>query len=164
VYVTLGGFVHSALGRSSLELTAALLLIPPSVVFMLWTGSVLTAKRLAYRDLLPFAIIASAATAGYSVGSRVYLPHLFSTYATRYGVIGAVFAMISSLFAIMLILVVSAAAGREVNDELDRIRRGERPADDEVRQQWHEVTEQARSRFDTLRQQIRERRNRRNTT
>ena len=34
----------------------------------------------------------------YSVGAAVYVPHLFSTYATRYGVIGAVFAMISALF------------------------------------------------------------------
>ena len=76
----------------------------------------------------------------YSVGAAVYVPHLFNTYATRYGVIGAVFAMISALFCIMVVIVGSAAAGREVHDELDRIRRGERPAEDEVRRQWDEVT------------------------
>ena len=81
----------------------------------------------------------------------MYVPHLFSTYATRYGVIGAVFAMISALFCVMVVLVGSAAAGREVHDELDRIRRGERPADDEVRRQWDEVTAEARSRWETLR-------------
>ena len=80
----------------------------------------------------------------YSVGATVYVPHLFSTYATRYGVIGAVFAMISALFCVMVVLVGSAAAGREVRDELARIRRGESPADDEVHRQWDEVTGQAR--------------------
>jgi membrane protein len=88
----------------------------------------------------------------------VYLPHLFSTYATRYGVIGAVFAMISGLFCIMVIAVGSAAAGREIREELDRIHRGERPADDEIRRQWDEITTQTRSRWDTLRQQVQARR------
>jgi membrane protein len=68
--------------------------------------------------------------------------------------------MISALFCIMVVLVASAAAGREVDDELDRIRRGEKPADDEVRRQWDEVTTQARSRWATLREQVDERRHR----
>ena len=91
----------------------------------------------------------------------MYVPHLFSTYATRYGVIGAVFAMISAFFCVMVVVVGSAAAGREVHDELDRIRRGERPAEDEVQRQWDQVTGEARSRWDTLRAQIQERRDRR---
>jgi len=73
-------------------------------------------------------------------------------------VIGAVFAMISVLFCVMVALVASAAAGREVHDELDRIRRGERPAENEVRRQWDQVTGEARSRWETLRVQIQERR------
>jgi type VI protein secretion system component VasK len=88
----------------------------------------------------------------------VYVPHLFSTYATRYGVIGAVFAMISALFCVMVVVVGSAAAGREIHDELDRVRRGEKPADDEVQRQWDEITAQARLRRETLRAQIQERR------
>ena len=68
--------------------------------------------------------------------------------------IGAVFAMISALFCVMVVLVGSAAAGREVRDELDRIRRGERPADDEVQRQWDEVTAQARSRWEMLRVKV----------
>jgi len=88
----------------------------------------------------------------------VYVPHLFSTYATRYGVIGAVFAMISSLFCTMVIVVASAAVGREVHDELGRIRRGERPADDEVRQQWDNVIGEARTRWQVLRDEIDRRR------
>ena len=158
LYIALSGSVHAVLGRSRLELSAALLCTPLSVLFLLWTGRVLTAKRLAREDLIPFAVVGAALLAVYSVGATVYVPHLFDTYATRYGVIGAVFAMISTLFIIMAILVVSAAAGREVHDELDRIARGERPAEDEVQRQWDEVTTQARSRWDTLRAQIQERR------
>ena len=51
----------------------------------------------------------------------------------------------------MVALVASAAAGREVHDELARIRRGERPAENEVQQQWDEIRAQARSRWETLR-------------
>ena len=69
--------------------------------------------------------------------------------------IGAVFAMISGLFCFMVVVVGSAAVGREVRDELDRIGRGERPAEHEVRHQWDQVIAQARSRWDTLREQAR---------
>jgi uncharacterized BrkB/YihY/UPF0761 family membrane protein len=161
VFLALSGLVHAVLGRGQLELAAALVDIPVSAVFLGWSGWVLSAKRIPHRDLLPFAILGAAVLAVYSVGATVYVPHLFSTYATRYGVIGAVFAMISALFCVMVILVGSAAAGREVHVELDRIRRGERPADDEVRHQWDELTAEARSRWDTLRAQIHERRRKR---
>ena len=161
VYVALSGGLRAGLGHSRLDLTATLLGTPLSAVFLAWSGWVLSAKRIGRRELVPFALLGSASLALYSVGAAVYVPHLFSTYATRYGVIGAVFAMISALFAVMVIVVGSAAAGREVHDELDRIRRGERPAEDEVRRQWDEVTTQARSRWDTLRAQIQRRRHRR---
>jgi uncharacterized BrkB/YihY/UPF0761 family membrane protein len=161
VYVALSGVLQAALGHSRLELTATLLATPLSAVFLVWSGRVLSAKRIARQDLLPFGIVGSAMLAVYSVGAAVYVPHLFDTYATRYGVIGAVFAMISALFCAMVVLVGSAAAGREVHDELDRIRRGERPAEDEVRRQWDQVTGEARSRWETQRVQIQERRRKR---
>ena len=118
-------------------------------------------KRIERHDLLPFGILGAVLLAVYSVGATVYVPHLFSSYATRYGVIGAVFAMISALFCVMVVLVASAAAGREIDDELGRIRRGERPADDEVQRQWDKVTAEARSRWQTLREQIQDRRRKR---
>jgi uncharacterized BrkB/YihY/UPF0761 family membrane protein len=160
-YVGVSGFLHAALGHTRLELTATLIDVPVAAVFLGWSGWVLSAKRIAREALIPFAVLGSAVLAVCSVGAVVYVPHLFSTYSTRYGVIGAVFAMISALFCVMVAVVGSAAAGREVHDELERIRRGERPAEDEVRRQWDEVTTEARSRWDTLRQQIHERRHRR---
>ena len=161
VYLGLGGVLHGVLGRSSLDLTAAVLSIPLSVVFLAWSGWVLSAKRIPWRALLPFAVGGAALFALYSVGARVYVPHLFSTYATRYGVIGAVFALISALFCFMFILVVAAAAGREIHDELERIRQGDKPAEDEVQRQWAEITDDLRSRWDTARVQVAERRRRR---
>jgi uncharacterized BrkB/YihY/UPF0761 family membrane protein len=160
-YVGLTGLIHGAIGHSRVDLTATVLSTPLAVVFLVWSGWVLSAKRIAREVLIPFAIIGAGALAVFWVGAAIYVPHLFSTYTTRYGVIGAVFAMISVLFCVMVVVVGSASAGREIRDELDRIRRGERPAEDDVRRQWDEVTAEARSRWDTLRAQIRERRRRR---
>jgi uncharacterized BrkB/YihY/UPF0761 family membrane protein len=160
-YLAIAGVLRAALGHSRLELTATLLEVPLSAVFLGWSGWVLSAKRIPRDALIPFAVVGSVALAVYSVGAVVYVPHLFSTYATRYGVIGAVFAMISALFCVMVAVVGSAAAGREIRDELDRIRRGERPAEDEVRRQWDEIIGEARSRWDMLREQAQERRRRR---
>jgi membrane protein len=160
LYLAVSGVIRGVLGHTRLELTAALLVAPLAAAFLVWSGRLLSARRIARRDLVPFAVLGSVLLAAYSVGATVYVPHLFSTYATRYGVIGAVFALISALFCVMVLVVASAAGGREVHDELDRIRRGERPADDEVRRQWDEVTAQARSRWDTLRAQIEARRHR----
>jgi membrane protein len=161
LYLGLSGGLHSVLGHSRLELSAVLLGMPLSAVFLVWSGRILSAKRIERRDLLPFGILGAALLGLYSVGAAVYVPHLFSSYATRYGVIGAVFAMISALFCVMVVTVGSATAGREINDELGRIRRGERPADDEVRRQWDELTAEAQSRWQTLRQHIDERRHQR---
>ncbi len=161
LYVALSGILHAALEHTRLELGAALLGTPLTAAFLVWSGRVLSAKRIESRKLLPFGLLGAVLIALYSVGATVYVPHLFSSYASRYGVIGAVFAMISALFCVMVVTVVSAAAGREIDDELGRIRRGERPADDEVQHQWDEVTAEARSRWQTLREQIEERRRKR---
>ena len=161
LYMALSGLLHAALDHTRLELGAALLAAPLTVVFFVWSGRKLSAQRLTRQDVLPFAVIGAVMLAIYSVAATVYVPRLFNTYATRYGVIGAVFAMISALFCVMVVLVVATAAGREVRDELGRISRGEKPAEDEVHRQWQEVTAQARSRWETLRVQLEERRRKR---
>jgi membrane protein len=160
-YVSLTGLIHGALGHSRVDITATVLTTPLAVVFLVWSGWVLSAKRIPRDALTPFAIIGAVALGVFWVGAAVYVPHLFSTYTTRYGVIGAVFAMISVLFCVMVVVVGSASAGREIRDELDRIRRGERPAEDEVQRQWDQVTAEARSRWETARTQMRERRRKR---
>jgi uncharacterized BrkB/YihY/UPF0761 family membrane protein len=150
-YAVASGWIHALAGRGRLELVASLLVLPLTAVLLVWGGWILSARRIDWRVLLPFGVIGSILIAVYSVGATVYVPHLFSTYATRYGVIGAVFAMI---FCVTLVLVGSAALGREVGDELDRIRRGERPPDHDVRRQWDNVVEEARSRWRSARQRV----------
>ncbi|MEU6239253.1 YhjD/YihY/BrkB family envelope integrity protein, partial [Kitasatospora sp. NPDC047058] len=153
VYAALSGWVHAVLGRRPLELAAAVVEAPLTAAFLIWSGRLLSAARIPWLDLVPFGVIGAILLSGYSVAMSFYLPHLFNSYTDRYGAIGAVFAMLSALFGAMLATVASAALGREVRDELDRIGRGERPPDNEVRQEWDTVLRQARSRWQTTRGQ-----------
>src|SRR4051812_44514798 len=50
LYLGLSGAIHGALGRSRLELGAALLAAPLTAVFLVWSGQVLSAKRIMRRD------------------------------------------------------------------------------------------------------------------
>ena len=153
-YLVATGWIHALVGRGSLELGASLLVIPLTAVFLVWGGRLLSTKRIDWKDLLPFGVIGSILMAAYSVGASVYVPHLFSSYATDYGVIGAVLATISTLFCVMLVVVISAVLGVEVGDELERIRRGERLPDHEVRTQWDNMVREARSRWQGARDRI----------
>ncbi|MFE0458630.1 YhjD/YihY/BrkB family envelope integrity protein [Kitasatospora sp. NPDC058965] len=150
-YLVATGWVRSLLGRGRLELLATLCTAPLTAVLLVGSGWMLSAKRIPWRDLVPFAVIGAVLLGVYSVGAVVYLPHLFSSYATRYGSVGAVFAMISALFSIMLVVVGSAALGREVREELVRIAHGRRPPDDEVRREWDHLVAQMRSRWRSAR-------------
>ncbi|MER5472034.1 YhjD/YihY/BrkB family envelope integrity protein [Streptomyces sp. NPDC002935] len=157
-YAAVTGWLHAVLGGSKFGLVASVCEVPVTVAFLVWSGWDLSAKRIPWRDLLPFGITGAVLTALYSVGATVYLPRLFNSYASRYGAVGAVFAMISALFAAMFVIVASAALGREMHDELTRIRAGDRASDDEVRRQWDSVVEQTRSRWRTTREQVSHRR------
>ncbi len=153
-YVVVSGWIHGAVDHTRLGIGANLVVMPVSAVFLVWSGWVLSAHRIAWKSLLPFASMGAALLAIYLTAAAVYMPHLFSSYATRYGAIGAVLAMISALFCVMVVVVVSAAVGREVFEELGHIRRGVRPADDEVRREWDALIDEARSRWRPLRDQI----------
>jgi uncharacterized BrkB/YihY/UPF0761 family membrane protein len=157
-YLLVSGWIHRLIDPGRLQIGTNLALMPVTAIFLAWSGRVLSAKRIRSRDLVPFAILGAVTLAIYFTGAAVYVPHLFSSYATRYGPIGAVLAMISALFGFMVVVVVCAAVGREVFAELDRIRRGDRPADDEVRREWDAVIDHTRSRWQTLRERVDRRR------
>ncbi|MGW9209763.1 hypothetical protein ACWGR4_22580 [Embleya sp. NPDC055664] len=150
-YTAVIGWLYVVLGEAPLGLAAAVCEVPLTTAFLVWSGWIISAKRLAPATLLPFAVAAAVLTAAYSVLATVYLPHLFDSYASRHGAAGAVFGMATLLFGAMLILVVSAALGREVRDELVRIRQGRRPSPDDVRHQWDDIVEQTRSRWRAIR-------------
>lgn len=161
VYLGVSGAVHGMVDEGLADVIASVVLAPVGVAFLIGTGWILSGKRIPVRDLIPFGLVGAVAISIYSIGASIYMPHMFSTYAGRYGVIGAVFAMISSLFAMMVALVGSAAAGREVRVELDNIRDGVRPSDDEVRKQWDIVIAGAREKYAMARGRLDELRERR---
>lgn len=154
LYVPVSGWLYANLGRGRLAVWVYLLEALLTAVFLVWGGWILAAKRVAWWDLLPFGVIGAVLAGVYSVGAAFYVPHLFNSYAARFGTVGVVFAMLSAFFGIVLVVVGSAALGREVHDELGRIRQGERPADDEVRREWDNVIGLARERWQTARGQI----------
>jgi membrane protein len=154
-YLALAGWVRASLS-SRLGLTAAALTVPISAGFLLLTGRLLSARRIAWTNLLPFALAAGVLEAAYSVAAAAYLPRYFSVSASRYGPVGAVFAMISTLFVIMLLMVAGGALGREISVELARIRRGERPPDGEIRQEWDNLRDDLRQRWETARRRMRD--------
>ncbi len=154
VYLVATGFVRRVIDTGKLELVATLVLAPLVVGFLVWSGYLLSARRIAWRDLVPFGVVGAAGLSLYAVGASIYVPHLFTAYADRYGVIGAIFAMISSLFALMVVIVGSASVGREVHDELGRIRSGIKPSDDEVQRQWENVIREARTRYAVARERL----------
>lgn len=153
-YFAFSWWIHSLLDRSRVQIAANVVMVPVSVLFFAWGGRTLTAKRIGWRQMAPFAILVSALVAICLTFGAIYLPHLFSSYASRYGVIGAVLAMVSALFILMVVIVASAAVGREVSDELDRIERGERPPDDEIQQEWTALIAEARLRTQALRDRV----------
>src|SRR5215210_3332954 len=57
LYLALSGFIHATLGRGTLELGAALLGAPLTAAFLVWSGRVLSAKRIERRDLYPFGVL-----------------------------------------------------------------------------------------------------------
>jgi uncharacterized BrkB/YihY/UPF0761 family membrane protein len=160
-YFGLSWWVHGLLDHGRVQIVANAVMVPASAVFFVWSGRVLSAKRLGWRKLVPFGILVSVLVAICLTCGAIYLPRLFSSYASRYGVIGAVLAMISALFILMVVIITGAAIGREVSDELDRIKRGERPPDDEIRQEWNALIAEARLRTETLRDRVHRWRHRR---
>ncbi|MFF1797299.1 YhjD/YihY/BrkB family envelope integrity protein, partial [Kitasatospora sp. NPDC058263] len=104
-YLMATGLVYGFLGRGRLQLGAAAAEAPVTAAFLVWGGWILTARRVAWRALLPFGVVGGVLAAVYSVGATVYLPHLFSSSAARYGAVGAVFATLSGLFGAMLVTV-----------------------------------------------------------
>jgi uncharacterized BrkB/YihY/UPF0761 family membrane protein len=158
-YLAVSWWIHHLLDSGQIELVANLVVMPLTGLCLAWSGRILSAGRISWKALTPFAVIGAVADAALLSLAGVYVPRLFSSYAARYGVIGAVLAMVSALFIIMIVVVATAAVGREISDEVERIGRGERPPDDEVRQEWEGLITEVRSRTETWRaraEQLRE--------
>lgn len=153
-YVAVSWGVHDLVDRSRVQIAANVIVMPVTALFLAWSARILSARRISWRSLVPFSVLGSFLIAVCLTFAAVYLPHLFNSYASRYGVIGAVLAMISALFVVMVVIVASATIGREVSDELERIRQGQRPPDDEVSREWHTLVDGVRLRTQVVRDRI----------
>lgn len=163
-YALAGGWISAVLGGWAGGLPAAVCEAAVSAVFLVWSGWILSAKRVRGVELIPFGITGAVLVSVYSWAAALYLPRLFNSYTDRYGVVGAVFAMLSALFAAMFVIVASAVLGREVSEEIARIRQGRHPSEHEVRRQWEDVLEQTRSRWRTVREDVVRRHGKRGAT
>ena len=165
VYATAAGFVRTTFDDGVLEVVTSTALVAASLAFTLWTGRVLTNRRVTIRQLLPGAILLVVLTTIVGIAGDIYVPRLFNSYATRYGALGAVFAMISWLFVLAVVIVGSVAVGREVWAELEAIRRGDKPSNAQIEAEWAKVRvqvelgrAQVNERVGTMRERIRARR------
>jgi uncharacterized BrkB/YihY/UPF0761 family membrane protein len=147
VYSTVTGLIRSAYDSGVMEIVTIAALVVLGLAFVIFTGISLTNRRVTRQQLMPIAVLVVALATIFAIGGDIYVPRLFNSYADRYGAVGAVFAMISWLFVLMIALVGAVAVGREVWAELEAIRRGDRPSHAQVEAEWAAV----RERLDALR-------------
>jgi membrane protein len=93
-------------GLLAFALTLAL-----STLLWLLTPWLLTAKLIAWRRLLPQALLTAVALFALAVAAAIYLPRAVASASSEFGILGVAFTLLSLLFAIALVLVVTAALG-----------------------------------------------------
>lgn len=89
-------------------------------VLWVWTPFVLLGGRVAWRKLVPTAILTSLSMTALNIGSIVYMPDAISSAADRYGPIGIAISLLSWLVAAGFVLVACAAVGAVLGGERDR--------------------------------------------
>jgi len=145
VYFAVETALHELLPTGVAGIFSSLVAITPLAVFLAWSGWILSARRLPWEQFVPGALLGVVFFALYAIGSTVYAPHLFNSYATRFGAVGVSFALISWLFGLMVVQVGTTCVGREIWDELQAIKRGERPSNEQIEREWEQVREQVRT-------------------
>lgn len=84
-----------------------------------WTPFVLLGGRVAWRKLVPTAILTSLSMTALNIGSIVYMPDAISSAADRYGPIGIAISLLSWLVAAGFVLVACGAVGAVLGGERD---------------------------------------------
>jgi membrane protein len=108
-------------------------LLPAPVAVLLWLQlqRLLLSGRVPRWRLLPGALVAGAGQIVISVYSKIWMPHLISENAERYGVIGVTFALLTWLIVVsagmVIAAVVSAEAGQRQVDLRGFVRWPSRP-------------------------------------
>ncbi len=83
----------------------------------LFTPWLLVGRAIAWRRLVPQAVLTALSLAAFGVASVIYMPHAVGTAAGEFGVIGVAFALLSWLFIGCWILVATAALGATLAED-----------------------------------------------
>lgn len=87
-----------------------------STLLWLSTPWLLVARRISWRRLLPQAFLTAVGMAGLGVGAAIYLPRAVASASAEFGILGVAFTLLSLLFAVAFVLVVTAALGATLAD------------------------------------------------
>lgn len=100
---------------------------------LIWIGTpyLLLGRRVAWLSLLPTALLTTLASAVFSVGSTIWMPHAIADSAAKYGQIGVTIALVSWLVGVGFMIVGCAAvgvvlaevSGLEPGDDVERVSR-----------------------------------------
>jgi membrane protein len=82
-----------------------------STLLWLWTPWLLTARRIAWRRLVPQALLTAIGLLALAIGGAIYLPRAIGSASAQFGILGVAFTLLSLLFALSFVLVVAAAVG-----------------------------------------------------
>jgi membrane protein len=92
-----------------------------STALWLVTPYFLVAKRIAWRRLVPQALLTAIALDALTIAGAIYLPRAFESASQEFGVLGVAFTLLSLLFSIALCLVGAAAIGATIADAGDDV-------------------------------------------
>lgn len=82
-----------------------------SCALWLFTPWLLVGRQIHWRRLLPQALLTSTGLGFLGIAAALYMPRTIGSAAAQFGFIGVAFALLSFLFAVCLVLVVTAAVG-----------------------------------------------------
>jgi membrane protein len=109
--------IHAALSAADLAAAIFVFTALAGSAFFLWTPYVLLGRRVAWRRLVPTALLTGGGLVVLGVGSAIVMPELVSHNTVRYGLIGFTFSVVSWLFGAALLIVGTAILGAVLDGE-----------------------------------------------
>jgi membrane protein len=98
-----------------------------STLLWLLTPWLLVAKRIPWRRLLPQAFLNAVGLLALSIAGAIYLPRAIESASSQFGVLGVAFTLLSGLFAVAFVLVVTAALGATLVETRGRAEPADHP-------------------------------------
>ena len=109
--------VHAAVSAADAPATIFVFTALAGSAFFLWTPYVLLGRRVAWRRLVPTALLTGSGLVALGIGSAIVMPELVSHNTVRYGLIGFTFSVVSWLFCTALLVVSTAILGAVLDGE-----------------------------------------------